>query len=101
MEQVSKILRVWSVGTKFSHDPAVYFRTALQRVDEGRSSLRITDTHCYQAIRCYYPEFCNLNSDRGKRSKSLSFYVGGPMFYGAGAEHVTNYKNRACRNILM
>ena len=55
----------------------------------------------YQAIRCYYPEFCNLNSDRGKMSNSLSFFVGGPVFYGTGTECVINYNKCACRTILM
>ena len=91
---------LWSEGTKTSHEPAAYFRTELQCVVEGRSFLRITDTHLLPGYT-YYPEFCNLNSDRGKKSKSLSSFVGGPIFYGAGAERVTNYKNRACRSILM
>ena len=54
----------------------------------------------YQAIRRYYPEFCNLNSDRCKKSKSLGFFLGAPMFYLTGPACLTNYKNHACRSIL-
>jgi len=75
-------------------------RTSTLQMKAGVFSESLIPT-CYQAIRCYYPEFCNLNSDCGRKSKPLRSLVGGPTFNGADAERVSNYTNRTCRIILM